>query len=106
MQGSNMFIYNVTIKIADSIHEPWLKWMLDEHLVSVMDTGCFERFQFVKLLEVDEEEGPTYAVQYYAISKAHYNRYIDIYSSDLRKATTDKWGEKLIAFRTLMEVVR
>jgi hypothetical protein len=100
-----MFIYNVTIKLDHTIHEDWVKWMNEEHIPEIMKTGCFEKFQFVRLLEIDEEEGPTYAVQYYAVSKAQYNRYIDLYAPKLRQASTDKWGNKFIAFRTLMEVV-
>lgn len=100
-----MFIYNVTIKIDHSIHEAWLQWMNETHIPDVMNTGCFEKSLFVKLLETDETEGPTYAVQYYAVSKAQYNRYIDLYSAKLRKDGMNKWGNKFIAFRTLMEVV-
>jgi hypothetical protein len=100
-----MFIYNVTIKIAHAIHESWLQWMNEVHIPEVMKTGCFEKYVFVKLLETDEAEGPTYAVQYYTISIAQYNRYIDLYASKLRKDGQDKWGDKFIAFRTLMEVV-
>ncbi len=100
-----MFIYNVTLKIDHSIHEEWVKWMREEHLPDVMKTGCFEKYQFVKLLEVDESEGPTYAAQYFAISKAQYNRYIDMYAAKLRQDGMNKWGNKFIAFRTLMEVI-
>lgn len=100
-----MFIYNVTLKIDHSIHEEWIKWMREEHLPDVMKTGCFEKYQFVKLLDVDESEGPTYAAQYFAISKAQYNRYIDMYAAKLRQDGMNKWGNKFIAFRTLMEVI-
>ncbi len=100
-----MFIYNVTLKIDHSIHEEWVKWMKEEHLPDVMKTGCFEKYQFVKLLDVDESEGPTYAAQYFAISKAQYNRYIDMYAAKLRQDGMNKWGNKFIAFRTLMEVI-
>jgi hypothetical protein len=100
-----MFIYNVTIHIDHSIHEAWLQWMNETHIPDVMNTGCFEKFVFVRVLETDETEGPTYAVQYYALSKAQYNRYIDLYSAKLRKDGMDKWANKFIAFRTLMEVV-
>jgi hypothetical protein len=100
-----MFIYNVTIKLDQSIHEKWIQWMNETHIPDVMNTGCFEKFVFVRLLETDETEGPTYAVQYYAASKAQYNRYIDLYAAKLRKDSMDKWGNKFIAFRTLMEVV-
>jgi len=100
-----MFIYNVTIKVDPSIHEDWVTWMKEEHLQQVMKTSCFEKYQFVKLLEIDESEGPTYAAQYYAISRAQYNRYIDLYADKLRKESMDKWGNRFIAFRTLMEVI-
>jgi hypothetical protein len=100
-----MFIYNITIKLDTAIRDSWVKWMNEEHIPDIMNTGCFEKFQFVKLLDIDETEGPTYAVQYYAISKAQYNRYIDMYAVKMRKASTDKWGDRFIAFRTLMEVV-
>jgi len=101
-----MLLNNVTFKITDSIHADWLQWMKEVHIPDVMNTGCFEKFVFGRLLDVDESEGPTYAVQYYAISMAQYNRYIDIYASKLRKDSYDKWGEQFIAFRTLMEVMQ
>jgi hypothetical protein len=88
-----------------SIHEAWLKWMLDVHIPEIYATGCFVKHQFVRLLEVDEAEGPTYAVQFYAESKAMYNRYLELYAPALRQAGIDLWDDKVIAFRTLMQVV-
>ncbi|MFY7965640.1 MAG: DUF4286 family protein [Chitinophagaceae bacterium] len=60
-----MFIYNVTIKLNWSIHEAWVKWMKEQHLNDVMATECFTKYQFTRLLEIDEDEGPTYCIQYF-----------------------------------------
>ncbi|MCE3282180.1 MAG: hypothetical protein K0Q66_917 [Chitinophagaceae bacterium] len=100
-----MFIYNVTIKVDASIHDQWLNWMKETHIPAVMSSGCFEKFVLVRLLETDETEGPTYAVQYFALSRAQYNRYIEMHATRLRKESSDQWGERFIAFRTLMEVI-
>lgn len=100
-----MFIYNVTLKIDHGIQADWLQWMNEQHIPAVMNTGCFEKFVFVRLLDTDETEGPTYAVQYYALSRAQYNRYIELYADKLRKEATSRWGDRFVAFRTLMEVV-
>ena len=100
-----MIIYNVTTHIDHSIHEEWVKWMQEIHVPEVMKSGCFTKNQLVKILETDETEGITYAVQYYAESKAAYNRYISIYAAALREATLNKWGNKMIAFSSLMQVV-
>ena len=100
-----MFIYNVTTKMDWSIHEAWLKWMREEHLRQVVDTGCFVRSSLLRLLETDETEGPTYAAQFVANTKEDYERYIAQYSKLLREESILKWGNKIISFRTLMEVV-
>jgi hypothetical protein len=100
-----MIIYNVTIKIDWSIADVWVDWMQDIHIPEVIGTGCFVKHQFVKLLGTDEQEGPTYATQYYAETEAKLDDYIHNYAPALRQQTIDKWGDKFIAFRTLMEVV-
>ena len=100
-----MFIYNVTIKVDQSIAEEWLIWLKEEHIPEVIATGCFTHATILRLMEVDETDGPTYAVQYHAESIALYNQYIRKFSDEMRKTGMDKWGNKFIAFRSVMEVV-
>jgi hypothetical protein len=100
-----MFIYNVTTKVDPSVHEIWVEWMKQTHIPAVMGSGCFSEFQFAKLLELDDTDGPTYAVQYRAVSKADYNRYLEIHANKLRNEVFAVWGNKVIAFRSLMQVV-
>ncbi len=99
-----MVIYNVTVKVDWDISTDWAVWMKEIHMPEVMSTGCFSRYQFVRLLQVDEAEGPTYAAQYYADSIGKYDDYIHRFAPGFRKKTIDKWGDKFIAFRSLMEV--
>jgi hypothetical protein len=101
-----MIIYNVTIKVGEQIADNWLKWLLNDHIPEIMQTNCFVDYKVVRLLEVDDSDGPTYAVQYYAHSKADYNRYIELYASAMRTLSFEKWGEHVIAFRSVMEVVK
>ena len=101
-----MFIYNVTVKIDSSIHDTWVKWMLNEHFTEMINTGCFIKSQLFRLLETDETEGPTYVAQYFAENKADYNRYVSIYSETIRKKYSEKWGDQVVAFRTLMQLVQ
>ena len=100
-----MIIYNVTIKVEHSIAENWLIWLKENHIPDIIGTGCFTHATVLRLMEVDETEGPTYAVQYHAESNALYTRYIEKFSDEMRKKGTDKWGNKFIAFRSVMQVV-
>lgn len=100
-----MLIYNVTVKVDWSIHNEWVKWMLYEHLPEMVNTGCFTSPKLLRLLETDETDGPTYAAQYFAKEKADYDRYIRDHSAVVRKKYSEKWGDRVIAFRSLMQVV-
>lgn len=105
-RGTGGIIYNVTIKVAQPIADAWLQWLLREHIPDILKTKCFTNYKVVRLLEVDDSEGPTYAIQYYADSKADYNRYIEIHAEEMRKKSFDEWGDQFIAFRSVMQVVQ
>lgn len=100
-----MLIYNISTKVNWNIHEAWLIWMKEKHIPDVMNTGCFSDFRFARILDIDEEEGPTYSNQYDVPSKEQYDQYILLHSPMLRKEVNDQWSNQIIAFRTLMELV-
>ncbi|MEO7531537.1 MAG: DUF4286 family protein, partial [Sediminibacterium sp.] len=64
-----MFIYNVTTQITHAIHTNWVAWMKEKHIPEVMATGYFTEYRLVRLVDIDESEGLTYAVQYHAESR-------------------------------------
>ena len=100
-----MIVYNVTIKVEASIAAAWLQWLKEEHIPMVISTGCFTHASVLHLLETDEEEGPTYAAQYFSPSLQLYQTYIEKHAAHMRSESFNKWGNKFIAFRSVMEVV-
>ena len=98
-----MYIYNVTCKVSWSIHDAWLRWMKEEHIPKVEATGCFRHTRVLRLLDIDDSEGPTYAVQYTAASLEEFREYEKTFAPALRKEVTDRWGASYIAFRSLMQ---
>jgi uncharacterized protein DUF4286 len=100
-----MLIYNITSKVSWEVQEKWLTWMLEEHIIEVLETGLFLKYQLVKLQDVEEVDGPTFAVQYYLASRDNYDRYIQHFAAAFRNKVIDKWGAHVISFRTLMEVI-
>lgn len=100
-----MYIYNVTTQVNWPIHEAWVKWMKEKHIPAILNSGYFTKMQFVRLLEADDSEGPTYAAQFYTESLAQYNDYLEQYAPLLRKDALASWGENFISFRSILEVV-
>lgn len=101
----DLYIYNVTTLVSHSIHDDWLKWMKEEHIPQVLNTGLFTHYRMLRLLETDETEGITYATQYFCNSLQNYTQYTQHFAPQLRKKAADKWGEQALSFRTLMEVI-
>lgn len=100
-----MYIYNVTVKVEKSIADQWLEWLKNEHIPDVLSTKCFTDAKLLEILELNDEEGPTYAIQYFANTEEDYRNYISQFAEGLRQNGFDKWGNKFIAFRTLMKAV-
>ncbi len=97
-----MILYNVTIIIEESIHEPWLNWMQHTHIGQVMETGCFASNRLLKVLD-SPNEGITYCIQYIADTLEKYNEYKQNYAAQLQADFPAEFANKFVSFRTLME---
>ncbi|MGN6477528.1 MAG: DUF4286 family protein [Flavipsychrobacter sp.] len=99
-----MIIYNVTVKVESDIADEWVNWMKKEHMPDLMATGLFTDSRLCRLLEQDELEGRTYVAQYFCNSIDDYNRYISDHAQGMRDKGFARFGNKFIAFRTIMEI--
>ncbi len=100
-----MIIYNVTTKVSWTIHDAWLEWMKLIHIPEIMQTGLFNDNHFARILDVEEDEGPTYTAQFFAESREHIDKYFENFAPGLRQDSYEKWGDQFFSFRTLMEVI-
>lgn len=99
-----MYIYNVTINIEESIEQEWLKWMQNEHIPQMLETGKFFEAKMCQVM-VKEEIGVTYSVQYTAEDKETLERYYNENAAQLRQEATKLFGNKFVSFRTELKVV-
>ncbi len=100
-----MLIYNITTKVEHTIAHKWVHWMKEAHIPAILQTEKFVGSNFSKLLDVDETDGITYVLQFFAKNKHHYDQYIREFSAELRNEAVEKWGSGFISFRSLMEEV-
>lgn len=97
-----MIIYNVTLNIDNSIHDEWLEW-IKQHIPKVLATGLFLKATFTKVLVEESIEGLTYSIQYLAHSKEALESYQKQYAADIQAEGSEKFGDKMLAFRTELE---
>ena len=98
-------IYNITLKVERSIEQPWLQWLVNDYAPGIIATNCFTKFTTLKLLELDDLDGSTYALQFFSESFENYERYLKNFAEDFAEKSFDKWGQKMISFGTVMQVV-
>jgi len=99
-----MILYNVTSSLDPAIADEWVNYMRDHHMADVVGTGCFVRSQLLRLLN-EEDDGVTYAAQYYAISLEQLEAYQQHFAPELRAEMDRKFAGKYHSFRTVLEVV-
>lgn len=99
-----MIIYNITNNIENDVREEWLHWMKTVHVPEVMKTGYFIENMICKVL-VNEEQGTTYSVQYTCNNVQDYEEYKQLHAPRLQKEVANKFGNKVVAFRTLLEII-
>ena len=98
-------IFNITVKIEKSIIQLWLQWMVNEMAPAMIDTNCFTKFTILNLLDLDDAESYTYAVQFFSESLEDYQRYIQKFPDNFTEKSLLKWGERTVSFSTVMQVV-
>src|SRR5579872_732870 len=100
-----MIVYNITCKVRWEIMEGGLTWQIEEQIPAMLKTGLFDNYQLYRLLEQDEEEGPTFVIQLFTSDLERYQQFVIEFVPVFQKEGWEKWGDGFIAFRTLMELL-
>lgn len=99
-----MIVYNVTVAVDREIEDDWLRWMKSIHIPDVLRSGKFSHHKIYRVLSQDEET-TSYAVQYFINSIEELQYYLTHHAPMLRQESQQKFGDRQVAFRTLLEEV-
>ena len=100
-----MYVYNITTNIEAASENEWLLWMQETHIPEVMTTGIFLKSQINRVITQDDT-GSTFAIAYTCPSIKDLHQYQINFASELQQQHVARYGDKAVAFRTLMEVIR
>lgn len=100
-----MYIYNVTINIEQDVEQDWLRWMQEKHIPEMLSLGKFSEAKLSQVM-VEESQGVTYSVQYTTDSKETLEKYYNNDADQLRQEGFALFGEKFVAFRTELKVIK
>jgi Domain of unknown function (DUF4286) len=100
-----MIAYNITTKVDWAILTDWLIWVEREHIPEIMDTKLFDQHKIYRLLDQDDQEGPTFTIQYFTSSKERYREYMDSFAFLFQERANNKWKNQFITHHSAMELV-
>ena len=98
-----MILYNVTINIDQQIEHEWLRWMKAEHVPAVLATGLLLTSNVLKLLTEVENGGATYTFQYWFQTMEDFVTYQSLHQPALQQQVADRYANRYVSFRTLLE---
>lgn len=100
-----MILYNITINVTPEIEEDFISWMKTIHIPEVLATGIFYDHKFFRLLHESEDGSTNYCIQYFTESIDKMMEYEKQHASLLRSKTQERYKDKAVAFRTLLETI-
>jgi hypothetical protein len=100
-----VFLYNVTIGVDQDIEQDWLQWMREVHIPDVLRTGMFTEYKMYKVLHDNNDGTISYSIQYFATSLENVLQYLEVFAPALVESHREKFRDKHVAFRTLLEEV-
>ncbi len=100
-----MILYNITINVTPDIEQDFISWMKNIHIPEVLQTGIFHDHKFFRLLHDSEDGSTNYCIQYFTDSLEQMMEYEKKHAALLRAKTQERYKDKAIAFRTLLETI-
>ena len=100
-----MILYNITFTVATEIEDDFVTWMKADHIPAIFATGMFTDHGFYRLMNSTADGFTNYSIQFFAESTAKLIEYENRFANALRYETQARYGEKALAFRSLLEAI-
>jgi len=89
-----------------SISEAWKKFFLEKHLDDVVNTGCFTKWSFRKLIDEEESDKVTFISEYHSPSMAEFERYNANFAAALKAEVGELFKGQYSCQRYFHELIK
>jgi hypothetical protein len=79
--------------------------MREAYLPFLNSTNLIAKHLLLRLKDIDETDGPTYALQIFVETEVLYSKFASEHLSEINQLQKARWGNNMLSFATLMEVV-
>ena len=84
----------------------WKKFFLEKHLDDVVNTGCFTKWSFRKLIDDKERDKVTFVSEYHCKSMADFERYNINFAPALKAEVGELFKKGYTCQRSFYELIK
>lgn len=99
-----MIIYNETYVINPEISEEWLKWIKENHIPAALNTGLFNSYKILTVLN-SPNEGVTYCIQFNTDVIEKYTQFNEEHLQHLHIIHNQQFENQFVLFNSLMQLI-
>ncbi len=100
-----MVIINTTFLVSDKVYGSWMKWLREDYIPFMLESGTLSDVQAAKVLSDEVQEGTSVSVQFRADDLATLQLWRSKYEFKIQMNCVRKFGEEVLFFSTVLEVL-
>ena len=100
-----MYIFNTTYHVDDVLKDDFIAWLRDTYIPAATARPELHRPQLCRVLTGEETEGERYSLQFHVADNACLETWYTAVGAELDMAIQERYGERVIGFNTLLEVL-
>lgn len=100
-----MYLFNETVGIDASVEQEWLTWVKAVYIPEVLKTKLFSHYTLYKVLHESEDGSTSYSIQFFAPELDNVVLFLEKFAPPLVEQQRQKFSNRHVAFRTLLEQV-
>jgi len=101
-----MLIYNITFHVPNSIECEWLKWIKDTQIPFILESELLFDPQLTRILNDQQEEGKSYALQVKCNDMLTLTTWHKLHSANFQRNCTNAFGQQILFFATVLEIIK
>ena len=100
-----MIIFNTTYHVDSGLEDNFIAWLKENYIPVALRRGELSQPQLCRVMTTEECEGSSLSLQFHVKDVETLSRWYDEAGVELSEALVARFGDKVVGFNTLLEVI-
>lgn len=100
-----MYIFNTTYHIESDIKEIFIAWLREVYIPTAMHRDELSEPQLCRVIAEEDTGGDNFSLQFHVADPNRLETWYDETGADLDNAIREKFGDRVLGFNTLLEII-